>query len=113
MRIWHPKVITEHRLASPTLWEEIAYSLLRPAGSTAHHLVLKIIHGLSVSHPMQVLWLNGGPGCSSFDGFLYEHGPFNINFTDDTYREVELSANPYSWSKAVTMIYLDSPSRKY
>ncbi|ONK78097.1 uncharacterized protein A4U43_C02F14280 [Asparagus officinalis] len=57
-----------------------------------------------------VLWLNGGPGCSSFDGFIYEHGPFNFEAGETPGSMPKLHLNPYSWSKVSNIIYLDSPA---
>ncbi|KAL8129248.1 hypothetical protein V2J09_018403 [Rumex salicifolius] len=57
-----------------------------------------------------VLWLNGGPGCSSFDGFVYEHGPFNFEAAKSGKDLPKLHVNQYSWSKVSNIIYLDSPA---
>ncbi|KAK9159694.1 hypothetical protein Syun_006035 [Stephania yunnanensis] len=57
-----------------------------------------------------VLWLNGGPGCSSFDGFIYEHGPFNFEANKAGGGLPKLQLNPSSWSKVSNIIYLDSPA---
>nr|CAB3486679.1 unnamed protein product [Digitaria exilis] len=47
-----------------------------------------------------VLWLNGGPGCSSFDGFVYENGPFIFEPGSSPGGSLpRLHLNPYSWSK--------------
>ncbi|GKV35921.1 hypothetical protein SLEP1_g44123 [Rubroshorea leprosula] len=56
-----------------------------------------------------VLWLNGGPGCSSFDGFVYEHGAFNFEAAQTKGGLPKLHLNPYSWSKVSNILYLDSP----
>ncbi|KAL3755118.1 hypothetical protein ACJRO7_002224 [Eucalyptus globulus] len=51
-----------------------------------------------------VLWLNGGPGCSSIGaGAFCEHGPFKPS--GDV-----LLKNDYSWNKEANMLYLESPA---
>jgi len=52
-----------------------------------------------------VLWLNGGPGCSSLLGLFKEHGPFI--FPDGLTTFVK---NENSWNKIANMIYLESPA---
>ncbi|XP_058766711.1 serine carboxypeptidase-like 45 [Vicia villosa] len=51
-----------------------------------------------------VLWLNGGPGCSSVGaGAFVEHGPFKPT-------QNGLIKNDYSWNKEANMLYLESPA---
>ncbi|NP_001150027.2 uncharacterized protein LOC100272373 [Zea mays] len=51
-----------------------------------------------------VLWLNGGPGCSSVGvGAFSENGPFRPSGN-------ALTRNEYSWNKEANMLYLESPA---
>ena len=52
-----------------------------------------------------LLWLNGGPGCSSVKGFLSENGPFVLE--DWSYN---ITANAYSWNKLANVLYFESPA---
>ncbi|KAG6854174.1 hypothetical protein C0991_009826 [Blastosporella zonata] len=51
-----------------------------------------------------VLWLNGGPGCSSSTGLLFELGPCRVaNEGQNT------TFNPHSWNNNANIIFLDQP----
>ncbi|TFK54453.1 alpha/beta-hydrolase [Heliocybe sulcata] len=50
-----------------------------------------------------LIWLNGGPGASSFLGFFAENGPLHIT---NTYSIVP---NNYSWNKLADAFWVDQP----
>jgi len=56
-----------------------------------------------------LIWLNGGPGCSSMDGLFIENGPFRL-VQDLKSHEWELGLNDASWHKAPAYtLYIDQP----
>ncbi|KAG6713673.1 hypothetical protein I3842_05G165000 [Carya illinoinensis] len=52
-----------------------------------------------------VLWLNGGPGCSSIAyGAAQELGPFLVGNNG-----TQLNVNKFSWNKVANMLFLEAP----
>ncbi|KAI0069196.1 peptidase S10 serine carboxypeptidase [Artomyces pyxidatus] len=62
-----------------------------------------------------MMWINGGPGCSSAMGLLMELGPCNIDMSNITeFDEFILSPNgtvwnPFSWTNEANVFFLDQP----
>ncbi|KAL4203586.1 hypothetical protein AMTRI_Chr01g104670 [Amborella trichopoda] len=53
-----------------------------------------------------LLWLNGGPGCSSLGyGAMEELGPFRVYSDGKT-----LYKNRYAWNRAANVLFLESPA---
>ncbi|MFS8027477.1 putative carboxypeptidase D [Helianthus anomalus] len=53
-----------------------------------------------------LLWLNGGPGCSSLGyGAMQELGPFRVNSDGKT-----LYKNKFAWNHAANVLFVESPA---
>ncbi|AFR98075.1 cathepsin A (carboxypeptidase C) [Cryptococcus neoformans C23] len=64
----------------------------------------------SRSKPSQdpvIMWINGGPGCSSSLGMLMELGPCSVK--DDPKGVNDTERNPYAWNEKANVFFLDEP----
>lgn len=52
-----------------------------------------------------IVWLTGGPGCSSTLALLTENGPCKVNEDGAT-----TTVNPYSWTETAHVLWLDQPA---
>ncbi|KAJ7552000.1 hypothetical protein O6H91_06G037700 [Diphasiastrum complanatum] len=50
-----------------------------------------------------MLWLNGGPGCSSLIGCFYELGPWRVQ------ENCTLQPNPGAWNRRCGILFIDNP----
>ncbi|CAI0464494.1 unnamed protein product [Linum tenue] len=56
-----------------------------------------------------ILWLTGGPGCSSLSGLAFEIGPVRFKVVEYNGSLPTLVLNPDSWTKVSSIIFLDLP----
>ena len=57
--------------------------------------------------PPLLIWLNGGPACSSMDGLFIENGPVKVSMNGESFT---VTPNEYSWHKAgLNVVYIDQP----
>jgi cathepsin A (carboxypeptidase C) len=60
---------------------------------------------VSLAFSQFVVWLTGGPGCSSTLALLTENGPCKVN-KDGAGTKI----NPYSWTESAHVLWLDQPA---
>lgn len=50
-----------------------------------------------------VLWMTGGPGCSSELAIFFEQGPYRVD------NDLNVTINPYAWNSNANVIFVDQP----
>ena len=84
-------------------YDGILYSgYLNVSSTKKYHYVLSFSKEDPDKKPL-VAWFNGGPGCSSLDGWANEHGPMFLD------KNGKFVLNNYSWVKEANIIYIESP----
>ena len=78
-------------------------------GSFFFWLAVRRTKVAAASRDSLVVWLNGGPGCSSMVGMMWEHGPFSL--AEGAGGRFRLVRNPFAWNQAAHVLYVEQPLR--
>ncbi|TBU33044.1 alpha/beta-hydrolase [Dichomitus squalens] len=79
-------------------------SVASPSDVTAHLYFFMVKARRTADKERIVFWLNGGPGCSSFDGLMMEIGPWRTDGKGG------LKAAEGGWEEYATMVFVDQPA---
>ncbi|KAJ9549041.1 hypothetical protein OSB04_021584 [Centaurea solstitialis] len=63
----------------------------------------------SLSQTPILIWVQGGPGCSSMVGNFYELGPWRVAPSSVNQNVLELRPNPGPWNRIFGLLFIDSP----
>ncbi|TFK94266.1 alpha/beta-hydrolase [Polyporus arcularius HHB13444] len=75
-----------------------------PTDVTAHLYFFMVKARRTADKERIIFWLNGGPGCSSFDGLMMEIGPWRIDEHGDLHTKVG------GWEEYATVVFVDQPA---
>ena len=82
------------------------YSGLIPIDMSNASRALFFVFQPTVGEPVDevTIWVNGGPGCSSLEGFFQENGLIQW-----TWGQFNPQINPYSWVNLTNMLWVEQP----
>ncbi|KAI3977023.1 hypothetical protein MKX01_008881 [Papaver californicum] len=63
----------------------------------------------SLSQTPILVWLQGGPGCSSMIGNFFELGPWRVSSDSKTNDSSILKSNPGAWNCKFGVVFIDNP----
>ncbi|KAI0722676.1 alpha/beta-hydrolase [Earliella scabrosa] len=75
-----------------------------PTDVTAHLYFFMVKARRTADKERIIFWLNGGPGCSSFDGLMMEIGPWRMDGKGGLVTQVG------GWEEYATVVFVDQPA---
>ncbi|TPX72363.1 hypothetical protein SpCBS45565_g00456 [Spizellomyces sp. 'palustris'] len=98
------RVKEETKLCDPDVKQYVGYVDVTGKSDDKHFFFWFFESRRNPAKDPLVLWLNGGPGCSSLTGLLMELGPCRVNPGGNG-----TTLNPDSWNNEANLVFLDQP----